>query len=178
MSLRGTIHQLNASRGGVPKLPIAEAEVTERGITVDRQSDLRAHGGPQRALCLFALETIETLQGEGHDIHPGSAGENVTTSGLDWSRVVPGSRLRLGGSVLVEITDYTTPCWKNACWFTDGDFNHIHQQIFPGSSRVYARVIESGTIRPGDAVELLEESAAVRVERQQPRTMRWPEDFR
>lgn len=178
MSLYGTIHQLNASAGGVPKQPIPEAVVDQTGFTVDRQADLQAHGGPRRALCLFALERIEALQAEGHQMYPGSAGENITTSGLEWSRVVPGSRLRLGDSVLIEITDYTTPCWKNACWFADGDFNRMNQKLFPGFSRVYARVLEGGTLRPGDRVELIEESAGVRVQRQQPRTLRWPEDFR
>jgi MOSC domain-containing protein YiiM len=108
--MRGTIHQLTASRGGVPKRPLDRADVGERGITVDSQADKRHHGSPDQALCLYALEMIETLQAEGHPIYPGSTGENVTLRGLPWDDVRPGMRLRLGRDCLIEITDYASPC--------------------------------------------------------------------
>ena len=172
-ALQGRIVQLSASNGGVPKLPLAEATVDAHGITVDRQADRRAHGGPRRALCLFALERIEELAAEGHAIAPGATGENVTTAGIDWNRVNPGARLRLGETVLIEVTGYTEPCWKNAQWFTEGDFNVIDQQERPGFSRVYARVLEGGQLRPGDTVELIPGTAAERLDRTQPTTIRW-----
>ncbi len=170
---QGRIVQLSASNGGVPKLPLAEATVDANGITVDRQADRRAHGGPRRALCLFALERIEALADEGHPIAPGVTGENVTTAGIDWDRVIPGVRLRLGEAVVVEVTGYTEPCWKNARWFLDGDFSCMDQEARPGFSRVYARVLEGGDLRPGDSVELLAGTTAERLERTQPTTIRW-----
>ena len=173
-SRSGAIHQLSASNGGVPKRPLDLARALIGGLEGDAQADRKHHGGPERALCLFSLEQIEEMASEGHPIASGLAGENVTISGLDWSLVVPGARLRLGGEVLVEITNYTAPCMKNAAWFADGDFNRMNQQTHPGCSRVYARVLEEGLLRAGDAVELLDESAAVRVARLQPRTFRWP----
>ncbi|MDZ7727337.1 MAG: MOSC domain-containing protein [Dehalococcoidia bacterium] len=159
--------QVNASRGGVPKRPIPEATVDERGITVDQQADRRAHGHPTQALCLYALEQIVALRNEGHDVSPGSTGENITTLDIDWREVIPGARLRLGDEVLIEITDYASPCWKNANWFIEGDFNRINQNLYPGESRTYAKVLQGGTIRPGDPIEVIPESAGVRVERQQ-----------
>ncbi|MBP8251701.1 MAG: hypothetical protein KAX40_05015, partial [Herpetosiphon sp.] len=77
-----TIFQINMSKGGVPKTPIHEAQVNELGIVGDVQKDKRYHGGPNRALCLFALELIQQLQAEGHPIYSGSTGENITTQGL------------------------------------------------------------------------------------------------
>ena len=170
---RATIHQLSVSGGGVPKLPVPEARVHLGGMAGDAQADRAHHGGPERALCLFALEQIEELRAEGHPIAPGSTGENVTVAGLDWRRVVPGARLRLGEEVLVEVSSYTSPCWKNAGWFADGDFNRMNQQTHPGCSRVYARVLAEGVLRAGDAVELLDEPAAERAARAQPPTIRW-----
>ena len=152
---QGTIAQINASDGGVPKLPIPEAEVGERGITVDRQADLVHHGKPDQALCLFSLEVIEALQAEGHPIAAGSSGENITVSGLDWASLVPGMRLRLGAEVLIELTAYTTPCKLNAQWFSDGDFNAINVKLHPHRSRLYARVLETGTVRQGDPISVL-----------------------
>ena len=157
---QGTIAQINVSDGGVPKLPISEAEIGERGIPTDRQDDRKHHGSQDQALCLFAIEVIEELQAAGHPINAGSAGENITMSGLDWSRIVPGTRLRLGADVLIEATNYTTPCYKNAEWFIDGDFNHMNQKRFPGTSRVYARVLETGSIREGDTVTVVAEVPA------------------
>jgi MOSC domain-containing protein YiiM len=147
------IVQVSISPGGVPKLPVPEAEVTAVGLIGDGHNEPPwVHGGIERALCLWSLEVIEALNAEGHRLFPGAAGENVTISGLDWARVEPGSFLKLGETVVCMVTRYTTPCRTNARWFAGGDFNRMHQNLFPGSSRVYARVIEGGVIRPGDPV--------------------------
>lgn len=149
----GEIVQINISRGGVPKRPVFEAEVGENGIAGDGHNEGPAiHGGPERALCLYAIETIEALAAEGHPITPGSTGENITTRGLDWSEVVPGARFALGNDVVIEITRYTTPCRTIRASFADGNPNRIHQQLFPGWSRAYARILSCGIIRPGDRV--------------------------
>lgn len=150
----GRIHQINTSTGGVPKLPIETAEVAERGIVGDEQADKVHHGSPEQALCLFSLEVIERMQAEGHSIGPGSAGENVTISGIDWEMVVPG-RTMLLGPVRIEITHYATPCSKNAQWFSDGNFNRMHASKHQGESRVYARVLDGGRLTTGDQVQLV-----------------------
>jgi MOSC domain-containing protein YiiM len=152
---QGAIAQISASDGGVPKLPIPEAQVGERGISVDRQENTELHGHPHQALCLFSLEVIEALQAEGHPIAAGSTGENITVSGLDWAALVPDMRLRLGEDVVIELTGYTTPCKINGQWFSDGDFNAINVKLHPDRSRIYARVLETGTIRAGDPVTVL-----------------------
>jgi MOSC domain-containing protein YiiM len=154
--MHGTIVQLSTSPGGVPKLPVPAAEVTPAGMTGDRQRNLRFHGGPQRALCLYSLETILRLQGEGHPISPGSTGENVTVSGLPWEEVRPGTRMALGEEVVVEVTSYTTPCRNIAGSFREGAFTRVSQKLHPGDSRVYARVLRAGWLRTGDSVRVLE----------------------
>jgi MOSC domain-containing protein YiiM len=151
----GRIFQLNRSGGGVPKLAVREAFLAETGLEGDRQRDLRFHGGPERALCLFPLELILGLQAEGHPIFPGSIGENVTVAGLEWSRVEQGSRLALGEEALVEITSYTVPCKIIAASFSGGDFKRISQKAHPGDSRLYARVLRAGLLIVGQAVKLL-----------------------
>src|SRR3982751_3906323 len=94
--MEGYIFQLNCSDGGVPKRPVPEAQLTTTGLSCDKQAHPRFHGGPERALCLYSLENITRLQDEGHPIYPGSTGENLTISGLDWKRLAPGSRLAVG----------------------------------------------------------------------------------
>ena len=113
------------------------------------------HGAPERALCLFSLERILALQAEGHPVFPGSAGENVTVSGLDWEKIFPGVRLSLGDEVQVEIASYTSPCNTIAASFTKGRHQRISQKVHPGWSRVYARVLRGGSLSVGQTVGTL-----------------------
>src|SRR5882672_2343251 len=91
--MSGRIFQLNASNSGVPKTSVREAILTMTGLICDRQAKADIHGGPERALCLYSLERILELQAEGNPIFPGSAGENLTVSGLQWERLAPGTTL-------------------------------------------------------------------------------------
>ena len=149
----GTVVQISVSRGGVPKLPIPHARLSSEGVEGDRQNDRRHHGGPDRAVCIYSLEVIEALQREGHPIVPGSAGENLTVSGLDWDSIAPGVRLTVGDALL-EIVSFTVPCKTIRASFADGRFERISQKTNPGWSRVYARVLSAGEARMGDAVEI------------------------
>ena len=149
------IFQLNISKGGVPKLPMREVQVNWLGVLGDLQRDTEHHGGPERALCLYALERILALQSEGHPVFPGALGENITTAGLEWDQVTPGRRLRLGDEVVIEITRYTTPCETIAASFHDGRFVRVSQKVHPGWSRVYARVLRPGRVQVGMPIEFV-----------------------
>ena len=151
----GSIVQLNVSGGGVPKLPVAEAYVAELGLQGDDHDDKVHHGGPERAVCLFALELIEALAAEGHDVAPGTTGENVTTQGIDWADVAPGTQLRLGDECVVEVTGWAAPCSTIEHNFSDRDFTRMSQQAHPGWSRAYAKVLAPGTIRSSDPIEVI-----------------------
>jgi len=150
----GRIYQINVSSGGVPKWPIEEGLVTPLGIVGDDHRDRVNHGGPERALCFYSLELIEALRAEGHPVGPGTMGENITTVGIDLSTIVPGDRLQLGESVLVEVTRYTTPCKNIIASFKDGDFTRVSHKLHPGWSRFYVRVLRGGWIRRGDPILL------------------------
>jgi MOSC domain-containing protein YiiM len=147
----GVVQQVNTSPGGVPKLPVPAALVTAQGLTGDRQRNRMHHGRPWQAICLWSADVIDALVAEGHPITYGSAGENITVRGIDWSTIRPGLRLQVG-SALLETTPYAIPCTKNAQWFSDGDFRRIAYEVAPGSSRIYARVLGMGRIRARDDV--------------------------
>jgi MOSC domain-containing protein YiiM len=158
--VEGYIHQLNCSGGGVPKLPVEEAQLTPNGLSGDRQAHRRFHGGPMRALCLYSLELIQALQAEGHPVYPGSIGENVTVTGLEWGTLAPGHRLALGDEVVIELTSYTKPCRTIGGSFADGRFNRVSQKEHAGESRLYARVIRTGRLAVGQQVRVLDDDAA------------------
>lgn len=152
--MSGRIVQISISKGGVPKSAVPKAEITPMGVAGDGHNSPEIHGGPDKAVCLWSLEVIETLKSEGHNLAPGYAGENVTIAGLDWPQVKPGVCLRLGNEVLLEIASYTAPCRKNMRWFADKRYSRISQKHYPGSSRVYAKVLQPGLIRPGQLVAI------------------------
>lgn len=153
---QGTVTSINVSEGGVPKLPIKQAHVTLAGMEGDAQGDLVHHGGPLQTLCLYSGDVIEALQAEGHPIAPGSAGENLTLSGVDWAAMAGGVELQIGNELVAELTVPAAPCSKNAQWFNDGRFDRIDHEKHPGWSRWYARVLKPGPVATGDTVRVVE----------------------
>ena len=155
MAAAGRVESINASRGGVPKAGVFEGLITEQGLDGDRQQNLRVHGGPDRAISLYSLDVIRALQQEGHPIAVGSAGENLTLSGLDWSAVAPGTEIEIGEARLL-VTKYASPCESIAGSFLGRDSTRISQKLHPGWSRVYCRVLSGGLVRIGDPVNLIQ----------------------
>ncbi|HEY8206338.1 MAG TPA: MOSC domain-containing protein [Myxococcaceae bacterium] len=150
------VHQINVNPdGGVPKHRVAATRLLEGGVEGDRQRNLRFHGGPKRAVCLYSLERLRALAEEGHPVGPGSLGENLTVEGLDWSVVRPGMRFAVG-ETLIEITSETTPCANLVACFVGGDFARVSGKRHPGWSRLYAQVLREGMVREGDSVEAAE----------------------
>lgn len=152
---KGRIFQINASSGGVPKLPIRAGEVNNLGLLVDDQRNKKHHGGPERALCLYGLERIQALQENGNPIYPGAIGENITLSGFDWEQLVPGVQLRLGDSLHIEITSYAVPCLNIRDAFLNHKIGAVSQKSNPGWARTYAKVLTPGHIQVGDLVEIV-----------------------
>ena len=150
----GTIISLHRSNGGVPKLEIPAARVTTQGIEGDRQRNLKHHGGPDRALCLYSMDLIEALQAEGHPVAPGTMGENVVIRGIPWEKMVAGVRLRLG-EVEIELTTFAHPCKNIRDSFRGGRIERVSSKGHPGWSRIYARVLEPGSLSPNDPVVIL-----------------------
>jgi len=150
----GRVFQINLSKGGVPKLAVPQANLTPLELEGDRHNS-HTHGGLQRALCIYSLERIQALQAEGHPIFPGATGENLTLSGINWDAVTPGVVLQIGTQVRVEVTEYTEPCPKITAAFNGAEISRMAQAKHPGWSRVYAKVLQPGLIRAGDAVTLV-----------------------
>lgn len=149
MTGSGYVAYINRSDGGVPKLHVPTARVTVDGLETDRHANLVHHGGLDRAICLFSLERILALQNEGHPIYPGSTGENLTLAGVPWNFMVPNATLEIA-DVQLMITRFTSPCQTIRDSFTDHRFVRISQKVYPGWSRVYARVLREGVVSTGD----------------------------
>jgi len=145
----GSISQLSSSSGGVPKRAIDFAAIDTGGLVGDVQAARRHHGRPWQAICLYSAEVIADLRAEGHSIGSGSAGENLTISGVDWSLLRAGLVMK-SGDVRLRLSAPAVPCSKNRQWFSDGDFSRMHHDLHPGWSRWYASVLDGGELRVGD----------------------------
>lgn len=117
--------------------------IREHGIDGD------AHAGAwHRQVSFLAKESIESARERGFQVTFGDFAENIATEGVDWPALPVGTRVRLGDSVRVEVTQIGKECHKKcAIFYQAGDC------IMPREG-VFARVLEGGTIRSGDAVTI------------------------
>jgi MOSC domain-containing protein YiiM/GNAT superfamily N-acetyltransferase len=150
----GRLLHVNVSAGGVPKRPIPAGRVTRLGVEGDRQRETTVHGGPHRAVSILGIEAIRRVAAEGHPIGPGTTGENLTTEGFDVSSLPIGTHFEIGDEVLLELSGAANPCRTIRHSFADLRFGRLGIAANPSDSRMYARVLRQGTVRPGDPIQL------------------------
>jgi MOSC domain-containing protein YiiM len=109
---------------------------------------LHGRSGSARQVLLMDLETLEEF-----GIAPGRVRENITTRGIALGTLSLGRRLR-AGEVLLEVT---RPC--EPCHLMD-EIRQGLQEAIRGRRGLLCRVVESGRIRRGDRVEVIEEAGA------------------
>lgn len=138
---------------GIYKFPVqSPVQVTSSGFSNDVICDKKNHGGPDQALYVYgALDYVWWTTIVGHEVSPGTFGENLTIEGMESALYRIGDRLILG-SVILEITAPRIPCNTLATRMGDPLFvKQFRQAERPG---VYCRVIQEGWIRNGDPVSL------------------------
>jgi MOSC domain-containing protein YiiM len=161
-----SILQINISKGGVPKRPTLDAQVTALGIEGDLHAHPEIHGGPTKALLLITAEGTEELKQMGFPLFHGALGENITTSGLDRRSLRIGQRWRIGQEVVVELTRVRTPCLTIEAYGSGMGASVYDREIQAGDtssprwglSGFYAAVVEPGRIYPGDPISLLDQA--------------------
>jgi MOSC domain-containing protein YiiM len=149
----GRVASVNTSPGGVPKLPVAEAWIGVLGVSGDGHNEPEpAHGGPDKAVSLYAIESISRVAADGHVAFPGAYGENLTLEGIEMGSLAAGDRLRVGERAVIEIVEHAQPCQTIGHWFEQRHIARISGKTHPEDARWYARVLAEGPVRPGDAV--------------------------
>lgn len=100
-------------------------------------------------MSLLAAESIDTMRAKGLEVNPGDFAENITTEGLTLHTLPVGTRLSLG-EVEVEVTQIGKECHAGcAIRQKTGDCVMPREGIF-------VRVLNPGTVKPGDPVRRLE----------------------
>jgi MOSC domain-containing protein YiiM len=136
--------------------------VRSNNLEGDRQSDLRVHGGPYKAVYAYASEHYSYWHAElpGMMLPFGAFGENLTTAGLLEDTVAIGERFRIGSAIL-EVTQPRMPCFKLALRFGRSDM--VKKFWKSGYSGFYLAVVEEGELGAGDAIEKLTDPAIERI---------------
>ena len=135
-----------SKKKGTRKTPVEEAFISkDHGLEGD------AHAGKwHRQVSFLSSESIESANKQGLDVTFGDFAENIATTGIDWKTIPVGTHVRLGKSVLVEITQIGKECHnKCAIYYKAGDC------IMPREG-VFARVLKEGKIHRGDEVYIEE----------------------
>ncbi len=126
------------------------------GIVGDVIGNRKLHGGDDQAVYAYAREDLDDWQSQlGRELTNGMFGENITTSGVDVTNAVIGERWLIGTDGLVlEVTSPRTPCKTFSTWL--GIRGWIKTFTAAGLPGAYFRVIEPGTMRAGDRIEVLD----------------------
>jgi MOSC domain-containing protein YiiM len=107
-----------------------------------------AHAGDwHRQVSLLADESMDTMRGRGVELHPGDFAENLTVRGIELKGLAIGQRLKVGGAVVLEITQKGKEC-HNDCAIKQ----QVGDCVMPREG-VFARVIAGGEIKVGDNIE-------------------------
>jgi MOSC domain-containing protein YiiM len=142
----------------INRSPSAEpVELGPEGFAGDRVSDLKHHGGPDKAACVSAFDHY-SYWGErlGRELAAPSFGENLTTLGLLETQVCIGDTFRIGQAV-VQVTQPRQPCFKLANKHNEPQLirwiNHI------GYTGFYVRTLGPGVVGARDPIKLLSRPA-------------------
>jgi MOSC domain-containing protein YiiM len=106
-----------------------------------------AHAGPwHRQVSLLANESIEKMKAMGLKVGYGDFAENITTEGVDLVHLPIGTNIRIGGSVLLRVTQIGKECHTRcAIYYQAGDC------VMPKEG-IFAEVLSEGEVNVRDEI--------------------------
>ena len=137
---------------GVFKEPVTGPRMVRRlNVDGDGQGDLGGHGGEQRAVFAYQMDSYRHWERElgRTDFVYGQFGENFTIDGLHDDEVCIGDRYRIGAG-LFEVTQPRVTCYRVGLRMNDPRIPALlvsHRR--PG---FYFRVLEEGEVQAGDEI--------------------------
>jgi ferredoxin-NADP reductase/MOSC domain-containing protein YiiM len=137
---------------GIWKQPAAGPQMVRRlNIDGDGQGDLAGHGGEQRAVLVYQLDSYRHWQRHfgREDLSYGNFGENLTVDGLADAEVCIGDRYQIGEAEF-EVTQPRVTCYRVGMRLGEPELPALlvsHHR--PG---FYMRVITEGHIQAGDQI--------------------------
>src|SRR5215468_5404298 len=134
------------------KDPVQGRRMVRRlNIDGDGQGDLGGHGGEQRAVFVYQIESYRYWQAElkRADFIPGQFGENFTIEGLPDDVVCIGDRYQIGGA-LFEVTQPRVTCYRVGIRMNEPRMPALLTSS--GRPGFYFRVLREGEVGAGDEI--------------------------
>lgn len=152
-------HQGKTVRTGIFKKPVADARyLSTVNFAGDEQADLRFHGGPDKAVCVYPFERYAYWEKKlGITLDLGAFGENLTTEGMLEEEICIGDRFRLGEAV-VQVSQPRQPCFKLGVKHGLPELPLEIQRT--GYTGYYFRVLQEGAVQPSDQLERIDKHPA------------------
>ncbi|GGR79215.1 sulfurase [Streptomyces nojiriensis] len=124
------------------------------GLEGDAVFDRRHHGGDHQAVYAYAREDLDLWEHLlGRELPGGLFGENLTTSGIDLNAARIGDRWRVGADLVLEVASARIPCRTfQGAMGEAGWVKRFTEEARPGA---YLRVIEEGSVSPGDPIRII-----------------------
>jgi len=125
--------------------------VRRLNVDGDGQGDLAGHGGEQRAVFVYQIDSYRYWQTIlfRHDFTYGQFGENFTIEGLSDEEVCIGDRYRIGGA-LFEVTQPRVTCYRIGIRMDEPQMAAL--LVSHGRPGFYFRVLEEGEVAAGDEI--------------------------
>src|SRR5262249_4773764 len=139
-------------RTGIWKDPVAgRCRVRRLNLDGDGQGDLAGHGGEQRAVFVYKIESYRYWQEQlkRTDFAPGQFGENFTIEGLPDDAVCIGDRYQIG-SALFEVTQPRVTCYRVGIRMSEPRMPALLTSS--GRPGFYFRVLQEGEVGAGDEI--------------------------
>ena len=137
---------------GIWKDPVQGSRQARRlNIDGDGQGDLAGHGGEQRAVFVYQLDSYGYWRSSCSATTSsfGQFGENFTVDGLDDDEVCIGDRYRIG-KALFEVTQPRVTCYRVGIRMNEPRMAAL--LVGHGRPGFYLRVLEEGTSRPATTI--------------------------
>lgn len=137
---------------GIWKTPVrGRCRVGRRNLDGDGQGDLAGHGGEQRAVFVYQIESYRYWQQElkRNDFVYGQFGENFTIEGLTDDRVCIGDRYRIGDA-LFEVTQPRVTCYRVGIRLNEPRMPALLTSS--GRPGFYLRVLREGEVGADDEI--------------------------
>jgi len=134
------------------KAPVpGRCRVGRLNLDGDGQGDLAGHGGEQRAVYVYQIESYRYWQEQlkRTDFVYGQFGENFTVEGLPDEAVCIGDRYRIG-SALFEVTQPRVTCYRVGIRMNEPRMPALLTSS--GRPGFYVRVLQEGEVGAGDDV--------------------------
>src|SRR5262249_31267613 len=143
---------------GIWKDPVrGRCQVGRLNLEGDGQGDLAGHGGEQRAVFVYQIESYRYWQEllRRTDFVPGQFGENFTVEGLPDDDVCVGDRYRIG-TALFEVTQPRVTCYRLGIRMNEPRMPALLTSS--GRPGFYMRVLHEGEVGAADEVVKVREA--------------------